>query len=92
VNLRFSCRDCGRRWNGRNEAHCATCHEHFSAPDNFTRHRVDGVCAWPGGVYRGPGRPYLRLAERAGGPTWVSFDERSKDVAYTPVITPGGVR
>jgi hypothetical protein len=86
VKLPYSCH-CGRRWSALGEAHCAAdgCHEQFSTVRHFDRHRMNGACVWPAALYRRDGQPFLRLVERAGGPTWVDFEERPKE-AYTPVI------
>ena len=86
------CCHCGRRWGRLSEAHCAACHEQFSTVANFDQHRMKGECVWPAALYTRNGEPRQRLVERAGGPTWVGFEERPKE-AYTPVIVaPRGVR
>lgn len=94
VKLQYHCHGCGRHWSGLSEAHCAAdgCHEHFSGVTHFDTHRVNGVCVWPGGIYHSAGRPYLRLVERPGGPTWVSFEERPKDMCRPVIVTRKGVR
>ncbi len=66
-----SCGGCDRRWNSTSEAHCATCHCHFSTVANFDRHRVNGTCADPATLTDRHGQPILRPVERPGGPTWV---------------------
>lgn len=39
---------CGREWTGANQAHCPTCHEHFSTVALFDRHRAgEGGCKDP---------------------------------------------
>lgn len=38
------CHDCGRKWTGRRECHCASCHNHFGSPSSFDRHFVAGRC------------------------------------------------
>ena len=35
---------CGKRWNGDNIAHCATCHLTFTAVGGFDFHRFHGQC------------------------------------------------
>lgn len=74
----WRCR-CGREWVGAVEAHCTTCHRHFSTPANFDAHRVGdpGRCVDPterklkerasvwGPIFVGEGEHY-RTTERDG--------------------------
>jgi hypothetical protein len=41
------CARCSRRWDGLNTAHCDTCHETFTTPGVFDKHRRDGQCQPP---------------------------------------------
>lgn len=70
------CRDCHRSWTSKREAHCATCHNHFSNPGNFDIHRTGTGCIPPADVKTKTGKPKLRILVRALGPVWVSTGER----------------
>lgn len=41
--LPHSCGKCEARWGGFKTCHCSGCHETFSTPGNFDRHRERGV-------------------------------------------------
>jgi hypothetical protein len=69
-----ACR-CGRRWNGRHEAHCTQCHEHFSTTQNFDRHQRRYphavICLAPARVGLTPRTsPYGITWKRPGRPPW----------------------
>jgi hypothetical protein len=75
---------CNRQWTSLIEAHCRTCHAHFSTPDNFDRHKPHATtCPDPGSHRDSNGRPILKAIERPGGITWVRYDERP-DPRRTP--------
>ncbi len=67
-----SCAGCDRRWTGTSEAHCASCHHHFSGVTHFDAHRRDGHCVDPATIRGKDGQPALRLSERPNGPVWHS--------------------
>lgn len=49
-----TCGGCTTRWTGEKIAHCASCHESYSTPSNFDRHRHNGKCiANPKGLVKG---------------------------------------
>ena len=64
---RARCR-CGRSWAGLAQAHCATCHNHFSTVSNFDKHRVQGLCYIDGADLKQQWGPY--------GVTWVGAEDR----------------
>jgi hypothetical protein len=41
------CGGCDNRWGGFRTAHCGACHETFTTPANFDRHRLQDECAPP---------------------------------------------
>jgi hypothetical protein len=41
------CAGCHRSWSGIAEAHCMVCHEHFSAPTVYDKHRKGTACMSP---------------------------------------------
>jgi len=43
----MSCKGCQAHWTGLKIAHCASCHETFTTPANFDKHRVRGKCVDP---------------------------------------------
>lgn len=48
--LPHACGSCTTRWNGSNTAHCGGtrgCHQTFTSPRGFDRHRRDGACVNP---------------------------------------------
>jgi len=67
---------CGRRWRSLAEAHCPTCHRHFSTAAGFDMHRRDGRCVDPVELV---GRRAMRLTERVGGPVWVRLYDRAPE-------------
>lgn len=70
-----TCR-CGRQWTGLSQAHCPTCHEHFSSVPNFDRHRPgSGGCKHPSEVTKRNGEPAFRASQNRLGITWVGGDE-----------------
>jgi hypothetical protein len=68
---------CGRKWGegAKREAHCATCHCHFSTVRNFDLHRPQGKCAPPESVLDKDGEPKLRGRETVWGITYVGNRE-----------------
>lgn len=48
--MAHSCKGCTNRWTGMKMAHCPSCHETFSTPANFDRHRKNGKCVEPTSV------------------------------------------
>jgi hypothetical protein len=49
--LPHSCGRCGAKWGGSSTAHCgATCHETFTSPRSFDKHRFNGECRPPAAV------------------------------------------
>jgi hypothetical protein len=73
---RASCR-CGRQWAGLAQAHCPTCHCHFSTASNFDKHRTTGRCLPPGALL---GSSELKPVEGPYGITWVGAEERPADL------------
>ena len=82
----FSC-NCGRRWDGYDQAHCASCHQHFGSVNGFDLHRVgsdgDRHCADPATLAWGPkskhaGKPRLRASGGPHGVTWVAEVQNSR--------------
>ena len=76
----WHCGDCGRRWDGLEQAHCPTCHRHWGSVAAFDLHRQGPIdarfCADPETIVWGPasryaGKPRLRGAEGPHGVTWV---------------------
>lgn len=50
---------CEARWNGLRTSHCSNCHQTFTAPSAFDRHRRGGQCLAPDTVGLGDaGRAY----------------------------------
>ncbi|SNS54676.1 hypothetical protein SAMN04488107_2960 [Geodermatophilus saharensis] len=68
---------CGRLWTGLAQAHCPTCHEHFSSASLFDRHRPRGVCVQPATARRANGEPLFRASQNRYGTTWVTYDSRA---------------
>jgi hypothetical protein len=66
--------NCGRTWTGLTQAHCPTCHAHFSSVSGFDRHRGTGRCADPATVMRGDGQPYFKAEQSRFGLTWSRND------------------
>lgn len=65
------CAGCCRSWTSPVEAHCATCHAHFSTPRAFDAHFArDGSHLDPATVRRRDGRPRFVARERPLGVTW----------------------
>jgi hypothetical protein len=70
-----TCR-CGRHWTGLSQAHCPTCHEHFSSVANFDRHRPGaGGCQDPAAVTKRNGDPVFKASVNGFGTTWVGAGE-----------------
>jgi len=83
-------RRCDRKWTGFNQAHCSSCHEHFSTVKNFDLHRpgkvrADGTaaCGKPAEMTRtkrdGTKVPLFREVETVNGPMWVSYTEDTRN-------------
>lgn len=73
---------CGRRW-GRKayaEAHCPTCHAHFSTVGNFDLHRPYGRCLHPEAVLDKHGQPKLRAKQTVWGPLYVGAGEYPREI------------
>lgn len=72
--------ECGRKWTGHSECHCATCHEHFTNDSAFLRHlaspQSDDACYPPSEANRRDGTPALVQTERVHGLTWMVRDDR----------------
>lgn len=65
-HLPHTCGRCGSRWAGTNTAHCAAdCHQTFTSPRSFDKHRLNGEC-------RPPATVGLVALERAGYTAWGS--------------------
>lgn len=68
------CHTCDRTWAGLAEAHCATCHRHFTTASAFDLHRVgptdDRSCADPATLLKGDGQPKLSAVLRGSGDVW----------------------
>ena len=60
-----TCPRCGRQWESYREAHCASCHAHFTGVGAFDQHFEHGRCADP--AARG-----LSPAERHYGTVWTT--------------------
>lgn len=70
-----SCR-CGREWTGLSQAHCPTCHRHFSTVANFDRHRPGSTgCQYPADVLNRKGEPVFKATVNRFGTTWVGAGE-----------------
>lgn len=72
--------DCGRKWTGHTEAHCATCHTHFTSDGAFDRHlaspKSDDACYPPATILRKDGTPALEAIQRKYGLVWRVRDDR----------------
>jgi hypothetical protein len=73
------CGDCGRKWTGVQEAHCAGCCRHFSSDTAFDAHLVApppfgprpfGTCRDPAELVKGDGSPRLTEVAARFGSTW----------------------
>jgi hypothetical protein len=70
-----SCR-CGRQWTGLSQAHCATCHQHFSSVANFDRRRPGTTgCQDSATVTKRNGEPVFKPSVNRFGTTWVGAGE-----------------
>lgn len=47
VRHAYGCPHCWSRWDGLKTAHCAACHETFTTPGVFDKHRRDSKCLPP---------------------------------------------
>jgi hypothetical protein len=47
VRRAYGCARCESRWDGLRTAHCSACHETFTTPGVFDKHRRDGNCLPP---------------------------------------------
>lgn len=68
--------NCGRQWTGLSQAHCTTCHHHFSTVTNFDRHRPGGNCLHPAALTDRNGKPLFKPVTNNYGVTWVHNSER----------------
>lgn len=75
------CRGCHRSWTGKREAHCLTCHEHFSTPANFDAHLTSHGCRNPWLVKTRTGRKLMKPVQRASGRVWVGSGEYPSEAA-----------
>jgi len=76
------CRECHRSWTSLVEAHCVTCHAHFSTDSTAHRHRKPGGgCEGPASMRTKVDKPVYKQVERKSGPVWVTYDER--ELAWT---------
>lgn len=64
------CRECHRSWSGTTQAHCVSCHHHFSTNSASDRHLVDGMCKPPSECFTTNGVPLLGLRTDKFGRTW----------------------
>jgi hypothetical protein len=64
---------CGARWSSARQCHCAACHETFSTPSNFDRHRRDFQCINPAQV---------GLVRSGFGPWKMPGDPQRQSVLY----------
>jgi hypothetical protein len=64
------CRTCHRSWTGYTQAHCASCHSHFSTPSAFDRHMTDAGCRQPEELRNKDGSYVLGLRVDKWGRTW----------------------
>jgi hypothetical protein len=58
-----TCGGCTATWAALHAAHCGACHETFTTPSNFDRHRKDGQCQPPANVG-------LVASDRGGTQMW----------------------
>jgi hypothetical protein len=64
--------NCGRKWRGLSQAHCPTCHAHFSSVDAFDRHRPGTAgCQDPSTMVDKLGVRVYKASEGPFGTTWV---------------------
>lgn len=84
--MQASCGSCPRKWTGVHQAHCSSCHEHFSTVKNFDLHKPgpkkkngQPTCGKPGEQKRkkrdGTVVPLLKAVEFADGITWVTHTD-----------------
>lgn len=64
------CRTCHRTWTGTSQAHCVSCHHHFSSNSAADRHLVNDSCYPPQEVRDSNGVPKLGLRKDKYGYTW----------------------
>jgi len=62
------CGRCARRWTSLVEAHCPSCHRHFSTAAGFDMHRREGACVDPVTL---SGRRSMHVVDRVDGAVWV---------------------
>jgi hypothetical protein len=75
---------CGRQWTGLAEAHCPTCHEHFSTVANFDRHRPGKGGCQPPSLMRGrDGDLVFRPSRGPYGITWRQNVDRRDQAGQT---------
>lgn len=71
-----SCGKCGRKWMGLAEAHCPTCHRHFSTVSNFDKHRPNGLCVEPLALEDRHGVKKFKIHHGPWGDVYVGGKER----------------
>lgn len=104
-SVQARCGGCTRTWTGHTQAHCKSCHQHFTSDAAFDRHREGSFDPRHEGTgnyrhcipvarfaepYGKRGNPRLSLVVLADGPTWA--EKPSTKSARTPrgtVGTPG---
>ena len=64
------CRECHRSWTGHTQAHCVSCHSHFSTPSAFDKHITDEGCRQPEQLRDKHGNYVLGLRVDKWGRTW----------------------
>lgn len=70
-----SCGVCGRRWAGRRECHCPSCHLQFGSPSAFERHVSSRGCV-PAASFAATA--VLRPQNRLFGVVWVRGKAQNK--------------
>lgn len=55
---------CGGRFTGLSTAHCTVCHETFTSPTGFDRHRRYGKCLDPARLWDNSGYRIFKLVDR----------------------------
>lgn len=85
-----TCR-CGRHWTGLSQAHCPTCHRHFSSVALFDRHRPgSGGCVDPAAIQTRTGQSVYKPVESPFGTTWSSAREYAgpRNDGKSPIAAP----
>lgn len=88
------CARCESRWDGLNTAHCGACHETFTTPGVFDKHRRNGKCLPPPDAglvlasrgyscWTTPGRPGM-LWRSSSEPHWLANRGSDPSAALKP--------